>query len=252
MKLKKPIVFFDIESTGLDTRKDRIVELCMIKVTETPEGRVKEVRTKRFNPMIPISAGATETHGITNEDVSGYPSFKAFSKGILEFIDGCDLAGFNSNRFDIPMLYNEFKRSGINWEWKKHLFLDASTMYRRTHPNTLSAVYKHYTLKELEDAHAAEADVEATIEVFFSMMDTESEVAEMTAEELASYCNYDREIVDINGHFVKDEEGMIVFNFGQHKGKRASTELGFLQWMTKKDFPDDAKNICIRVLGGHL
>ncbi len=242
IKLKRPIVFFDIEATGLDTKIDQIIEISMIKLH--PSGD-KEVKTKRFLPYVAISKGAQEVHGISMEDLIHCKPFKTYAKDILNFISGCDIAGFNSNRFDIPMLYNEFSRAGINWNWKNHKLIDVGNLYKIENPRTLEAAYKEYTGKELEDAHSAEADVEATIAVFENM------VKEGTIEEVALKSNYDKEIVDINGFFYKDEEGVIRFNFGTYRDEPIEDNLEYLDWMYNKDFPADTTKIAEEYLLKH-
>ena len=259
MKFTRPIVFFDIESTGLDTQKDRIVELCITKLTPTMETTThsyggqnfhQTTSTKRFNPQIPIGEKATETHGITNEDVKDLEPFRATAEKTAKYITGCDIAGFNSNRFDIPMLVAEFNRANVEWDWKSSNFIDAGNLYKIENPRTLSAAYKQYTGKELEGAHEAEADVQATIDVFFGMLSNgfSEHEGELTVESIALYSNYGNEIIDLAGKFIKNEQGQIIFNFGKHKGKLASSERGFISWMLDKDFTADTKRVCYELL----
>lgn len=253
-ELKRPIVFFDIESTGLDTSNDRIVELCMIKLSRSPvkgEDYHREVRTRRFDPIIPISPQATDVHGITNEDVKDCLPFHKYAKGILSFIEGCDLAGFNSNRFDIPMLAAEFERSYIDWDWKSHNFIDVGNMYKINNPRTLSAAYEKYTGTQLGDAHAAEVDVNATIEVFKGLLNEglkDMDQLEITPEQLAKFSNFDKEMVDLNCLFIKDDNGDIIINFSKKKGEKAKDNLSFLQWMVDRDFPSSSKEVCYSFL----
>jgi len=251
MRIEKPIIFFDIESTGLDTNKDRIVELCIIKLTpDIEDGYTQEVKTRRFNPLIKINPEAAEVHGISNEDVADLKPFSAYAKNIHAYIAGCDVAGFNSNRFDIPMLVNEFGRCGITWDWRQGRLIDVGNLYKIENPRTLSAAYKQYVGVDLEDAHDAEIDVQATIEVFMKMCAAgfEKMEGEPTIDNISLHSNFGNEIIDLDGKFIKDENGAIIINFGKHKGKKATSEKGFVRWMLDKDFSQDTKNVCWTIL----
>ena len=162
LNLKNPIVFFDLETTGLNITEARIVELSFLKVF--PDGK-EEVKSRRVNPEIPIPAEATAIHGITDEDVKDSPTFKQIAKSLAAQIEGCDLAGFNSNRFDVPVLAEEFLRAGVDFDMSKHKFIDVQIIYHKKEPRTLAAAYKFYCDKELLEAHSAEADTRATYEV---------------------------------------------------------------------------------------
>ncbi len=168
LNLKRPIVFFDLETTGVDASKDRIVEISMIKVM--PDG-TEDTRTRRINPGMPIPAEATAVHGITDADVADEPKFAQVAKSLEEFIRGCDFGGFNSNRFDLPLLVEEFMRAGLSVDLKRRKFIDVQNIFHKKEQRTLVAAYKFYCDKELEDAHSAEADTRATYEVLKAQLD---------------------------------------------------------------------------------
>ena len=245
LNLTRPICFIDIESTGLNVEKDRIVELTVCKVH--PSGD-KEVKTKRFNPEIEISEEATKKHGLTNEDLKDEPLFRKLAKGILLFISDSDIAGYNSNYFDLPLLFFEFERAGVKWDYKKSNFIDIATIFKRNEERTLSAAYKFYCDKDLSNAHSAEVDTLATYEVFLAQLEKYSDLS-CDMQELAYYCNYDKELVDITGKFAKNEQGEFIFNFGTHKGKKCLTELQYLHWMVEKgNFSSEVKDIAENIL----
>lgn len=244
MKLEKPLIIFDLETTGVDTSKDRIVELAMIKLHTNGEREEKEIV---LNPTVPIPQGASDIHGFTDEMVKDKPTFKQVSKGILSFIDGCDLATFNGNRFDIPMLYAEFSRVGIDWYYKQHRFIDASVIFRRQERRTLEAALMFYCNKELEGAHGAMADTQATLDVLIAQLGLYEEVPK-DFDELHLFCNYDKEIADLNGCFEVDENGEFVLTFGKHKGQLAKNCKSYLQWMLGSDFGNDTKLIIQQIL----
>ena len=162
LKLKRPIIFFDLETTGVDTAHDRIVEISMVKIE--PDG-TKHVKTRRINPEMPIPAEATAVHGISDEDVKDEPTFKQIAKSLAKFIEGCDFGGFNSNRFDLPMLVEEFMRADVDVDFRKRKFVDVQNIFHKKEQRTLVAAYKFYCDKDLENAHSAEADTLATYEV---------------------------------------------------------------------------------------
>lgn len=240
--IKRPIVFADFETTGADTEVDRIVEYSFCKLF--PDG-TREVKSGRLNPEIPISPGATKVHGITNQDVLDKPTFKRYANGILDFIKDCDLAGFRSNAFDFPLLYNEFLRVGISWDWKQHLMIDVGVIFTVKEPRTLAAAVRFYCKEELEGAHGAEADILATCNVLQAMLTHYSDLPD-TLEGLATLSNYDRPRLDMAGKFTMDEDGRtVLFNFGQHKGKPALKEYDYLRWMAyneKAKFNEDTRN----------
>lgn len=248
IELTKPLVSFDIESTGLDTQNDRIVELCMIKI-ETNKERI--VKTKRFNPEIPIPKQASDVHGITYEMVANEPTFRQMAKGIYEFIQGADILGYNSNSFDVPMLNAEFERAGIIWDYSDTNFYDAGNIFKRQEQRTLEAALMFYCGRELEGAHGAQADTEATIDVFFNQIEKYKDLPD-TNKELSLYCNYDKEILDLSGKFSLNEDGKIILNFGQKKGELAKDNISYIQWMYyKASFANDTRRICEQILNGN-
>lgn len=232
-------VVFDIESTGLDTKTDRIVELSLIKIKD--DAWVSSMNI-RVNPTIPISPEATAVHGITNEEVQDKPPFSHFAQEVFEFIEDSDLYTYNGLKFDIPMLFNEFERCGIIWDYHMNNLIDVGNIYKILNPRNLASAYQKYSGKSLENAHSAEADCIATFEVMQGILKTEEGVPQIP-KDLAKYSNYDKDILDLNGYFYQTEEG-IFFNFSKHKDKLASTEIGMLEWMIRSNFPSDTIKIC--------
>ena len=241
LKLKNPLVFFDLETTGINITKDRIVEISLLKVY--PNGK-EEVKSRRINPEMPIPPQSTAIHGITDEDVKDCPTFKQVAKSLAEVLEGCDIAGFNSSRFDVPMLSEEFLRSGVDFDFSKRKFVDVQIIYHRKEPRTLAAAYKYYCNKELIDAHSAEADTMATYEVLKSQIamydDLENDV-DFLSKEFSSFNNN----VDFAGRMIYDENGVELFNFGKHKGKPVSqvllSEPSYYSWIMDGDFPLNTK-----------
>lgn len=241
LKLKNPLVFFDLETTGINTTKDRIVEISLLKVY--PDGR-EEVRTRRINPGMPIPAQSTAIHGITDEDVKDCPQFKQVAKSLADILEGCDIAGFNSNRFDVPVLSEEFLRAGVDFDFSKRKFIDVQVIYHRKEPRNLAAAYQFYCGKELDDAHSAEADTRATYEVLKGQLakypDLENDV-DFLSQNFSSFNNN----VDFAGRMIFNEEGVEVFNFGKHRGKPVEevlkNEPSYYSWMMDGDFPLNTK-----------
>lgn len=245
LTLERPVCFFDLEATGLDTANDRIVEICIVKLF--PDGS-QEIKTRRINPLIPIPEKVTKIHGISDEDVKDCEPFHKISKGLFEFIKDCDLGGFNSNFYDIPLLYNEFLRSGIEYDYSNVRFIDVGNIFRIQEPRTLTAAFKFYCEKDLEDAHSAEADVLATIDVFKSQLEKYDSIP-LDIDKLHLFCNYDKPVLDVSGKFTTDENGEIVFNFGQKKGELASDNISYCEWMYwKANFSLDTRRILERIL----
>lgn len=246
LQLLRPIVFMDFETTGTNTEKDKIVEMACVKLM--PNGD-RTVKTYRINPIIPIPEGATKVHGITNEMVKDAPTFKQLSKGMLEYISGCDLAGFKSNTFDFPMLYSEFLNAGIEWDYSKHNFIDVGNIFQIQEPRTLSAAVKFYCGKVLEDAHSAEADILATIDVFEKQINCYPDLPN-TIQELDIFCNFGSKRLDMSGKFAYADDGeTVIFNFGPSKGKPAKNDYGFLKWMVfKADFAPDTVAIAKKLM----
>ena len=240
LNLKRPIIFFDLETTGIDIARDRIVEISMVKVM--PDGE-EIVRTRRINPGMPIPAEATAIHGITDEDVKDCPLFPQIAKSLAQFIEGCDFGGFNSNRFDLPMLVEEFMRAGVDVDFRKRKFIDVQNIFHKMEQRTLVAAYKFYCGKNLEDAHTAEADTRATYEVLMSQLDRYPELQNDVAF-LADYSSFNKN-VDFAGRMVYDDNGVEVFNFGKYKGMSVAEVLkkdpGYYSWILNSDFTLNTK-----------
>lgn len=248
LNLIRPIAFFDLETTGTDVEKDFIVSINIIKIM--PGGEV-EKKGALLNPGIPIPEGASSVHGITDEMVKDAPTFKQYSRGILGFLDRCDLGGFNLLKFDVPLLFNEFERSGISWDLSTIHIVDAGNIYKIQEPRTLSAAYKFYTGHVLEDAHEAEADNMAAIEVFMAQLAMYPDLPANVAE-LAEFSNFGKKRADVGGKFSIDADGDYIFNFGKNLNKKAKTEMSYLYWMIEGNFNSDTKRICRLILEENL
>ncbi len=235
LNLKRPIAFIDLETTGVSLSTDRIVEIAMVKIL--PDGN-KQAKRKLLNPQIPIPQSATDIHGITDAMVKDAPTFKQSANEIKQFIDGCDLGGYNSNRFDIPMLMEEFLRAEMDIDLSRQKMVDVQHIFYVMEPRTLSAADKFFCNKELENAHSAEADINATIEVLEAQLDRYSQLGNST-ESILEVIGEDK-IIDYARRFIYDEKGEEVFNFGKFKGKPASyvfkVEPHYYDWMMKGDF----------------
>ena len=247
LNLKKPIIFFDLETTGVDPAKDRIVEISLVKVK--PNGE-KEVKTRRINPQMPIPAEATEVHGITDADVADCPSFREISKSLYAYVEGCDFAGYNSNKFDIPVLVEEFLRAGIDVDFSKTRFVDVQNIFHKMEQRTLVAAYKFYCDKDLENAHSAEADTMATYEILMSQLDRYPNDLKNDIGFLADFSARSRN-VDFAGRIVYNDRGEEVFNFGKHKGRPVAEvfreEPSYYSWMMNGDFPLHTKKVITEI-----
>ena len=247
LNLKRPIIFFDLETTGVDITRDRIVEVCYIKVY--PDGREVEY-CKRINPGMHIPEASSAIHGIYDEDVKDCPTFKDVAKKIASDIEGCDLAGFNSNRFDIPVLAEEFLRAGVDIDLMKRKFVDVQVIYHKLERRTLSAAYKFYCDKDLEDAHTAEADTRATYEVLKAQLDHYPEELVNDINFLSEYSCHTKN-VDFAGRIVYNEQGVEVFNFGKYKGMSVAEVLkkdaGYFGWIMQGDFTLNTKNVLTKI-----
>lgn len=247
LNLKNPIVFFDLETTGTNINLDRIVEICYLKVY--PNGN-EESKTYRINPEIPIPAESSAIHGIYDEDIVDCPTFKEVAKNIARDIEGADLAGFNSNRFDIPVLAEEFLRAGVDIDMSKRKFVDVQVIFHKLEQRTLSAAYKFYCEKCLEDAHSAEADTRATYEVLKAQLERYPEALQNDIAFLAEFSSFNRN-VDFAGRMVYDEKGVEVFNFGKYKGMPVSDALrrdpGYYGWIMGNDFTLNTKAMLTKI-----
>jgi len=242
LKLTRPICFFDLETTGIDVAKDRVVEISILKVF--PNGN-KESKTWLVNPEMPIPPESSAIHGITDDKIKDEPTFKALSKTIYTMIKDSDLAGFNSDRFDIPVLAEEMLRSDIDFDMGSRVSVDVQTIFHKMEQRTLSAAYKFYCGKSLEDAHSAAADTNATYEVLKSQLDRYPEL-ENDMKVLADFTTR-RVTADFAGFIAFDEEGAEVFAFGKHKGKKVEDVLeqepGYFGWILNADFPRYTKKV---------
>lgn len=242
LNLKNPIIFFDLETTGINIASDRIVEISYLKIDLS--GR-ETSRTILVNPGIPIPPKATEVHGIRDEDVKDAPPFHEVARTLAQDFEGCDLGGYNSVRFDIPLLAEEFLRAGVDIDLKKRKFVDVQVIFMKMEPRTLSAAYKFYCDRELEDAHSAEADTRATYEVLQSQLDRYTELENDIAS-LAEFSAHNRN-VDFAGRIILDDNDVEVFNFGKYKGRAVAEILdqdpGYYGWMMQGDFPLYTKKV---------
>lgn len=259
LKLKRPIAFFDLETTGIKVATDRIVEISIVKIH--PNGK-KEVKTRRVNPEMPIPKESSEVHGIYDEDVKDEPTFKQLAKSLDTFIQNCDLAGYNSNKFDVPLLAEEFLRAGIDFDVENRSLVDVQNIFHKMEQRTLVAAYKFYCQKDLTNAHSAEADTMATYEILEAMLD-KYEGIEFTDKKgnvstpivndmkaLSEFSTVNRH-VDLIGHIVLDENDDEVINFGKHKGRKVvdvfKTEPSYYDWMMKGQFPEYTKKVITKI-----
>jgi DNA polymerase-3 subunit epsilon len=243
LNLKNPLLFFDIESTGLNVSSDRIVEISVLKIL--PNGD-QEIKTRRINPTIPISPEAMAIHGIKNEDVADCPTFKEIAKSLANYMAGCDFAGYNSTRFDIPMLAEEFLRAGVDFNFRKRKLIDVQNIFHKMEQRTLSAAYKFYCNKELNNAHSAEADTIATFEVLEAQLDKYNHTLENDVKFLSEFSSKTR-MLDYAGRVTLNEKDEPVFNFGKYKGKTVESifaaDPSYYSWMMNGDFTLDTKQV---------
>lgn len=247
LKLKNPIIFFDLETTGTNINTDRIVEICYIKVY--PNGN-EESKTMRINPTIPIPAEASAVHGIYDKDVADCPTFKQVAQTIANDMEGCDLAGFNSNRFDIPVLAEEFLRADVDIDLGRKKFIDVQVIYHKLEQRTLSAAYKFYCGKNLEDAHSALADTRATYDVLKAQLDRYPDELKNDVQFLSDYSSYSRN-VDFAGRMIYNDQGVEIFNFGKYKGQPVEDVLrrdpGYYGWIIGNDFTLNTKAMLTKI-----
>jgi len=246
LNLKNPLVFFDLETTGVNANTDRIVEISYLKVF--PNGN-EETKTFRVNPGMPIPKEASDIHHITDADVANAPSFKEIGKNIAKDIEGCDLAGFNSNRFDVPLLAEEFLRNDIDIDLSKRKLIDVQVIFHKMEQRTLSAAYKFYCYAELEGAHGAEADTRATYEVLKSQLDRYPDLTN-DVQYLSEFSSFNRN-VDFAGKIILNDRDVEVFNFGKYKDQPVEDILkkdsGYYGWMMQGDFALNTKNALTRI-----
>ncbi len=246
LNLKNPIVFFDLETTGTNIATDRIVEIAYLKIS--PNGR-EDAKTMRINPEMPIPPAVSAIHGIYDKDVADCPTFKEVAKEIARDIEGCDLAGYNSNRFDIPLLAEELLRADVDIDLKKRKFVDVQVVFHKMEQRTLSAAYKFYCDKDLENAHSAIADTKATYEVLQAQLDRYSDLKN-DIEYLSKFTAQTNN-ADFAGRIIFNEKGEEVFNFGKYKGQKVAdvlnTDIGYYGWIMNSDFTLDTKKVLTNI-----
>ncbi len=246
LKLKRPIVFLDLETTGINVAADRIVEISLLKIT--PNGK-EQWMTTLINPEMPIPPKVTALHGISDADVVNAPKFKDIAKNLAVFLEGCDLAGYNAIKFDIPVLAEEFLRTNNDFNFRKRRYVDVQVIFHKKEQRTLAAAYQFYCKKDLKNAHTAEADTAATYEVLKSQLDTYPDL-ENDVEKLADFSAFNNN-ADFAGRIILDENGIEMFNFGKHKGKPVEQvfreEPSYYSWMMNGDFPLYTKKVLTEI-----
>ncbi len=239
LQLKKPLAFIDLETTGINLGTDRIVEIAIVKLL--PDG-TRNVKRKLLNPGVPIPKASSDVHGITDEMLKDAPTFKQVAQELKQMLDGCDFAGYNSNRFDIPLLMEEFLRAEVEFDMKNRRLLDVQNIFHKMEPRTLSAAYKFYCNKILEGAHGAEVDASATHEILEAQLEKYPELGN-NIDSILKVMGEDQ-VVDFARRFVMDN-GIEVFNFGKFKGRPVAdvlkSEPQYYDWMMKGDFPQHTK-----------
>lgn len=256
LQLTRPLVFFDLETTGLNIASDRIVEICYIKlfadhITQSETLRVKPTYWKDGKEtQMPIPKEATAIHGITDDDVKDCPTFKQLAPHLIEVFGDSDLAGYNSNHFDVPLLAEEFLRSGQIIDLKSKHMIDAYTIFQRHEPRTLTAAYRFYCNKDLTDAHTALADTQAAFEVLMAQLERYDDVPQ-NVEDLSKYLVGDKKSADFAGRILYNEQGKEIFNFGKYKGQRVidvfRRDKGYYTWLLDSEFPEYTKNVFKRI-----
>ncbi len=246
LNLRRPIAFIDLETTGINVSSDRIVEISVLKIN--PNG-IEEWMISRINPEMPIPPKSTEIHGITDADVANAPKFREIAKNLATFLEGSDLAGFNAIKFDIPVLAEEFLRVNIDFNFLKRKYVDVQVIFHKKEQRTLTAAYKFYCGRELENAHSSKADTQATYEVLQAQLDMYGDL-DNDVEKLADFSSYNN-LVDFAGRIIYDENGVEVFNFGKHKGKAVEEvfrdDPSYYSWMMNGDFPLYTKKILAKL-----
>jgi DNA polymerase-3 subunit epsilon len=246
LKLKRPLAFLDIETTGINISTDRIVEISVLKID--PDGR-EEWMSSRLNPEMPINPKATAIHGISDEDVAFSPKFREFAKNLATFLEGCDIAGYNAIKFDIPVLAEEFLRVNVDFNFRKRRYVDVQVIFHKKEQRTLGAAYLFYCRKELENAHSSMADTQATFEVLKAQLERYKDL-DNDIEKLSDYSSYNN-IADFAGRVIIDENGVEIFNFGKHKGKSVekvfAEEPSYYTWMMNGDFPLYTKKVLTEI-----
>lgn len=247
LNIKTPVVFFDLETTGVSIVKDRIVEISYLKVY--PNGD-EESKTKRINPEMHIPEQSTAVHHITDDDVRNAPTFKEVAEDIAKVFRGCDIAGFNSNKFDVPLLAEEFLRAGVDIDLSRHRFIDVQVIFHKMEQRTLSAAYKFYCGKNLDDAHSAAGDTSATYEVLKAQLDRYPETLKNDMAFLSEFSSHNRN-VDFAGRIILNDKDVEVFNFGKYKDMPVRDVLrrdpGYYAWIQQGDFALNTKQVLTRI-----
>ena len=251
LNLKRPLVVFDLESTGLNITEDRIIELSYVKVY--PNGQ-EESRTFRFNPEKVIPQQAIDVHHITNEMLEGEPTFKQRAHEIARVFEGSDIAGFNSNHFDIPLLAQEMSKAGINFDPSQHKVIDVQTIYHKREKRDLEAACIFYCGHPMENHHSAADDAKTTLEVLKAQLDhyaNDAEPLKNDVDFLSQYSTHNRN-VDLAGRIIYNEQKQPVFNFGKHRGKTVEEvftklDFGYYDWMMKSDFAENTKQVITKL-----
>ncbi|MDE7462869.1 MAG: 3'-5' exonuclease [Muribaculaceae bacterium] len=240
--LERPLIFFDLETTGTNIIRDRIVEISIVKLF--PDGHYEE-KTRRLNPEMPIPAAATAVHHITNEDVAAEPTFRQVAKSMLEFFGDCDIAGYNSNKFDVPLLIEEFARAGLNFDVNGRKFIDVQNIFHKMEQRTLVAAYKFYCGKDLTQAHSANADTLATMEVLMGQLERYPELKN-DVDSLSEFSSGGKNL-DLAARIILNDDDVPVFNFGKHKGHPVEEVLrkepSFYSWVMQGEFPKNTKDV---------
>ncbi len=255
LNLTRPIAFFDLETTGVNVASDRIVEISILKIS--PDGS-KEIKTKRINPTIPIPIQSSLIHGIYDKDIANEPTFKSIAKSLSDFLVNCDLAGYNSNKFDVPILVEEFLRAEVDFDIKGRRLVDVQNIFHQMEQRTLKAAYKFYCGKQIENAHSAQADIEATYEVFLAQLerydgvlfeDRNGNISTPVINDIKAlhdFTNINKN-ADLAGRIVYNDKNVEVFNFGKHTGKPVEQVLreepSYYSWMMNGDFPLFTKKV---------
>lgn len=244
MKFERPIVFFDCETTGLNVAKDRIVSISVLRVN--PDGST-EGKSAIVNPEMPIPKEASDVHGITDDVVVGKPTFKQISKSLHTFMKDCDIAGYNNNQFDNVILCEEFSRVGLDFPEGVVRSIDVCAIFKKLEQRTLSAAYKFYCGKELDDAHTSTADTIATAEVFAAQLNKYDELKAKTIDEIADFCKVDNR-VDLAGRIIMNEQGEYLFNFGKNRNQKVLENRSYAEWMLSSDFSGNTKAVLRKIL----
>lgn len=247
--LERPLIFFDLETTGVNVKRDRIVEIFLHKIH--PDGTY-ETYYSLVNPTVNIPEEASKTHKIYAADVLGANTFHDIAQEVVDFLEGADVAGYNSNKFDIPLIMEELSRSGIVLDHTERKSVDVRNIFVRQEGRSLSDAYKFYTDEDLENAHAAETDVFATEMILIKQLARYQDLPN-TVSGLDHYCNYDQDVLDYNGKFASNPDGYTYYTFGRHKGERCIDNKKYLVWIvTESDFSMDVKNVAKAILDGKI